>query len=69
MIEKEGPVTFLVTTTKSKLDPENETRLLSLEIDDTREQTEKVLNKVALVEGLHSAGSAATNLGRTFSVG
>jgi hypothetical protein len=58
VIEKEGPVTFLVTTTKGKLDPENETRLLSLEMDDTREQTEKVLNKVALVEGLHNAGSA-----------
>jgi hypothetical protein len=57
IIEKHGPVTFIVTTTKNTLHPENESRLLSLEIDDTREQTEKVLNKVALVEGLHSAES------------
>jgi hypothetical protein len=55
IIEKHGPVTFLVTTTKSKLHPENESRLLSLEIDDTRDQTKSVLIKVAQVEGLHSA--------------
>jgi len=55
-IEKNGPVAFLVTTTKSKLHPENETRMLSLEIDDTEKQTMSVLGKVAQVEGLnHSA--------------
>jgi hypothetical protein len=55
-IEKEGPVAFLVTTTKSKLHPENETRMLSLEIDDSENQTKDVLRKVAQVEGLnHSA--------------
>jgi hypothetical protein len=55
-IEKNGPVAFLVTTTKSKLHPENETRMLSLEIDDSENQTKKVLGKVAQVEGLnHSA--------------
>jgi len=52
-IEKEGPVTFLVTTTKSKLHPENETRMLSLEIDDSEKQTRSVLGKVAQVEGLN----------------
>src|SRR5262249_35155291 len=57
IIEKHGPVTFIVTTTKNTLHPENESRLLSLEIDDTRDQTKKVLNKVALVEGLHGAES------------
>lgn len=51
-IEKTGPVAFLVTTTKGKLHPENETRLLSLEIDDSEQQTKRVLKKVALVEGL-----------------
>jgi hypothetical protein len=56
IIEKEGPVAFLVTTTKSKMHPENETRMLSLEIDDSEGQTRKVLDKVAQVEGLnHSA--------------
>ena len=34
-IEKNGPVAFLVTTTQHSLDSEIETRLLSLEIDDT----------------------------------
>lgn len=52
-IEKEGPVAFLVTTTKNKLHPENETRMLSLEIDDSEKQTRSVLSKVAQVEGLN----------------
>ena len=52
-IQKEGPVAFLVTTTKAKLHPENETRMLSLEIDDTEKQTKNVLMKVAEVRGLN----------------
>jgi hypothetical protein len=47
MITKEGPVSFLVTTTKAKLHPENETRMLSLEIDDSERQTKAVLRKIA----------------------
>ncbi len=58
IIEKEGPVAFMVTTTKSKLHPENETRMLSLEIDDSEAQTRRVLAKVAQVEGL--GATAAT---------
>lgn len=54
-IEKEGPVAFLVTTTKNNLHPENETRMLSLEIDDTEKQTRSVLSKVAQVEGLNES--------------
>jgi hypothetical protein len=54
-IEKQGPVAFLVTTTKSKMHPENETRMLSLEIDDSEGQTKKVLDKVAKVDGQHDA--------------
>jgi hypothetical protein len=50
-VEKNGPVVFLVTTTKHSIDPEVETRLLSLEIDDSAEQTRRVLQKVATVEG------------------
>jgi hypothetical protein len=56
-IEKNGPVAFMVTTTKDKLHAENETRLLSLEIDDSEQQTVKVLNKVAQVEGLNQAAA------------
>jgi hypothetical protein len=35
--------------------PENETRMLSLEVDDSENQTKKVLDKVAQVDGLHDA--------------
>jgi hypothetical protein len=42
-IEKEGPTGFITTTTRAGLHPENETRLLSLEVDDTPEQTMEVL--------------------------
>jgi bifunctional DNA primase/polymerase-like protein len=47
IIERDGPVSFLVTTTRNKLNPENETRMLSLEIDDSEAQTKAVLRKVA----------------------
>jgi hypothetical protein len=50
-IEKNGPVVFIVTTTRHALNPENETRMLSLEIDDSETQTRQVLVKVAEVEG------------------
>jgi hypothetical protein len=50
-IEKHGPVTFLVTTTRNKLHPENETRMLSIEMDDSENQTRRVLDKVAQVVG------------------
>jgi hypothetical protein len=39
LIEREGPTGLIVTTTAVKLHPENETRLLSLTVTDTREQT------------------------------
>jgi phage/plasmid primase-like uncharacterized protein/predicted transcriptional regulator len=52
-IEKEGPVAFLVTTTKNQLNPENETRMLSLEVDDSEKQTKRVLRKVAKIEGMN----------------
>jgi hypothetical protein len=52
-IEKEGPVVFMVTTTRNKLHPENETRMLSLEVDESEEQTRKVLARLAWVKGLN----------------
>jgi hypothetical protein len=56
-IEKHGPVAFMVTTTKRKLHPENETRMLSLDIDDSEIQTRAVLKKIAENEG-SNAGHA-----------
>jgi hypothetical protein len=52
-IEKNGPVAFMVTTTRYALNPENETRMLSLEANDSAEQTRKVLDKIAVVEGFN----------------
>ena len=51
IITKRGPVCFMVTTTKAALHPENETRMLSLEIDDSEEQTRRVLKKLAQTTG------------------
>lgn len=46
-IEKEGPTGLLVTTTAVRLHPENETRLLSLHVSDTQEQTKAIMLKLA----------------------
>jgi hypothetical protein len=51
VIEKHGPVCFMVTTTRNKLNPENETRMLSLEVNDSEAQTKAVMRKVAEAEG------------------
>src|SRR5262249_29392108 len=61
IIEKKGPVSFMVTTTHNKLHPENETRMLSIEADDSANQTRKVTDKVALIDGLNRS-SEPTNL-------
>ena len=50
-IVKNGPVCFMVTTTKAALNPENETRMISLEIDDSEMQTQRVLKKLAQTTG------------------
>jgi predicted transcriptional regulator len=47
LIEREGPTGLIVTTTMDRLHPENETRLLSLLVADTREQTKQVLRALA----------------------
>ncbi len=41
LIEREGPTGLITTTTKVALHPENETRLLSIPITDTPEQTQR----------------------------
>lgn len=43
LIEREGPTGLLVTTTAAKLHPENETRIVSITVDDTAEQTRAIL--------------------------
>ncbi len=47
LIEREGPTGLIVTTTAVKLHPENETRLISLTVADTRQQTRDVLRALA----------------------
>jgi hypothetical protein len=54
----DGPVAFMTSTTKNQLHPENETRLLSLELDDSEAQTKRVMWKIALVEGRLGDGLA-----------
>jgi hypothetical protein len=57
LIERQGPTGLLITTTAVKLHPENETRLLSLTVTDTQDQTRAVM--AALAE---EAGEAGPNL-------
>src|SRR5262249_28087651 len=47
LIEREGPTGLIVTTTKLRLHPENETRLLSITTTDTPDQTRRILNAIA----------------------
>lgn len=43
LIEREGPTGFITTTTAIQLHHENETRYLSIEVDDSPSQTEAIL--------------------------
>jgi DNA-binding transcriptional ArsR family regulator len=47
VIEKEGPTGLITTTTAARLHPENETRMLSLSVKDTPEQTRAVMRALA----------------------
>ncbi|HEX2988153.1 MAG TPA: CHC2 zinc finger domain-containing protein, partial [Chloroflexota bacterium] len=47
VLELEGPTGLIVTTTRASLHPENETRLLSLTVTDTPEQTRSVFRAIA----------------------
>ena len=51
LIEREGPTGLIVTTTAVKLHPENETRLLSVGVADTQEQTRQVMASLASETG------------------
>ena len=47
VIEQEGPTGLIVTTTALGLHPENETRMLSATVTDTREQTAAIIRALA----------------------
>lgn len=47
MIEREGPTGLLTTTTAASLHPENETRLISITVDDSKQQTKAVMRREA----------------------
>ena len=50
LIEREGPTGLLVTTTALRLHPENETRLVSVTVTDTPDQTRAVFEALARTE-------------------
>jgi hypothetical protein len=50
-IEREGPTGLITTTTAVRLHPENETRLLSLTVTDTPEQTKAIMRAQAGRQG------------------
>jgi hypothetical protein len=47
LIERAGPTGLIVTTTRTRLHPENETRLISLTVTDTQEQTRDIMAALA----------------------
>ena len=47
LLEMEGPTGLMVTTTQNRMHPENETRLLSIYITDTRDQTKEIFRALA----------------------
>jgi hypothetical protein len=51
LIERDGPTGLICTTTAVSLHPENETRLLSLPVDDTSQQTKAVMQAIARENG------------------
>ena len=50
VIEKEGPTGLIVTTTRPQWHEENETRMISVTVDDSPEQTARVLAAIACQE-------------------
>jgi len=51
LIERAGPTGLIITTTLTRLHPENETRMLSLAVTDTREQTRDIMAALACEAG------------------
>jgi hypothetical protein len=66
VIEKEGPTGLIVTTTAARLHPENETRLLSLAVADTAEQTKAIFH--ALAGGQDRPGAVDYDQWRAFQI-
>lgn len=54
LIEREGPTGLIVTTTAVKLHPENETRMLSLTVTDTHQQTRDIMAALASETSYHA---------------
>ena len=50
-VEREGPAGLITSTTQVSLHAENETRLISVPIDDTRDQTKAVMEAIAAGNG------------------
>ena len=48
LIERKGPTGCLLTTTAAMLHAENETRMLSVNVSDSRQQTRAILDKLAV---------------------
>jgi hypothetical protein len=63
-IDREGPAGLITTTTAISLHPENETRYFSVDVDDTREQTRKVLKAIAESSNEDATASADQEIGR-----
>jgi hypothetical protein len=51
VVEREGPAGLITSTTQVNLHAENETRLISVPIDDTRAQTKRVMDAIAAGNG------------------
>jgi hypothetical protein len=66
LIDKEGPTGLIVTTTAPRLHPEIETRLLSLAVKDTPEQTKAVL--LALASGSEATSAVDFDKWRAFQI-
>ncbi len=47
LLEMKGPTGLMVTTTRTRMHPENETRLLSIYVTDTRVQTKAIFRALA----------------------
>jgi hypothetical protein len=47
IIERQGPTGLVVTTTRTRLHAENETRMLTVIVDDSREHTREILATLA----------------------
>ena len=63
-IEREGPTGLITTTTAISLHPENETRYFSVEVDDTPEQTSRVLLATAENINTDNSGNGEEEIGK-----